>query len=149
MELDRGRIDGHGAMGEADRSERSSVRFPRDQFPEELKKGDGVLYYAVGGLKKIFAAAHLTEAPRREVPGVSAAIFKRYSHAAAVKLGPHVDYVEFGPALAAIDVRLQREIHQGVSHFPISNDQFESGVRLIIAARDAHRHARPTGHPKP
>lgn len=122
------------------------VRFPRDQFPDDISRGDGLLYYAVGGYKKLFAAVHLTEDPRRGVPGAEPAIFKRYPHAAAVKLGPHVDYVEFGPDLAAVDPKLQREIRQGVSHIPLSHEQFEAGVRLIIAARDTHRHSRPTGH---
>jgi hypothetical protein len=112
-----------------------------------MKKGDGLLYYAVGGYKKIFAAVHLTEDPRRGVLGAEPPVFKRWPHGASVKLGPHVEYVEFGPDLAAIEPALQREIHQGVSHFLISYRQFEEGVRLIIAARDAHRHSRPTGHP--
>jgi hypothetical protein len=125
------------------------VRFPRDQFPEDIRRGDGLLYYAVGGYKKLFAAVHLTEDPRRDVPGAEPAIYKRYPHAAGVKLGPHLDFVEFGPDLAAVDRKLPREIRQGVSHFPISAQQFETGVRLIIVARDTHRHSRPTGAVNP
>lgn len=124
------------------------VRFPRDQFPEDISRGDGLLYYAVGGYKRLFAAVHLTEDPRRDVPGADPAIYKRYPHAATVQLGPHLDYVEFGPELAAIDPKLQGEIRQGVSHIAISSTQFDQGVRLIIAARDAHRHSRPTGRAK-
>lgn len=75
------------------------VRFPRDQFPKEMSKGDELLYYAVGGYKKIFAHARLAEDPRRDVPTPDHEIFRRWPHGAAIELGPHLDYVEFGPDL--------------------------------------------------
>ena len=89
------------------------VRFPRDQFPHEIKKGDELLYYAVGGYKKVFAQVRLIGDPAQDVPvtgsarGVSnAQIFRRWPHAAAVELGPHVDYVEFGPGPCGISIRV-------------------------------------------
>jgi hypothetical protein len=114
------------------------VRFPRDQFPSEMKKGDELLYYAVGGYKKLFAQVRLAGDPKRDVPiseperGVpKREIFRRWPHAAPVDLGPHVDYVEFGPDLWDINPRLMDEIHQGVSHFPISAADLAKAVRLI------------------
>src|SRR4051794_17123599 len=47
------------------------VRFPRDQFPRDMHKGDELVYYAVGGYKKIFAIVRLAEDPRRDVPSTS------------------------------------------------------------------------------
>jgi hypothetical protein len=44
------------------------VRFPRDQFPRDMKKGDELLYYAVGGYKKLFAQVRLTGDPEHDVP---------------------------------------------------------------------------------
>jgi hypothetical protein len=114
------------------------VRFPRDQFPHDMKKGDELLYYAVGGYKKVFAQVRLTGDPERDVPtgdperGIpSGEIFRRWPHAAAVDLGPHVDYVEFGPYLSDVNPRLMDEIHQGVSHFPISSSDFDKAVQMI------------------
>jgi hypothetical protein len=114
------------------------VRFPRDQFPRNIKRGDELLYYAVGGYKKLFAQARLTGDPERDVPvgdperGVpNSEIFRRWPHAATVQLGPHVDYVEFGPDLWDVNPRLMDEIHQGVSHFDVSRADFDKAVRLI------------------
>lgn len=127
------------------------VRFPRDQFPRDMKKGDELLYYAVGGYKKLFAQVRLTADPVRDVPtgeperGLpSGEIFRRWPHAATVDLGPHVDYVEFGPDLWEVNPRLMDEIHQGVSHFPISAADFEKAVRLINKGKLAQAKA-----PKP
>src|SRR4051812_14056441 len=84
------------------------VRFPRDQFPRDMKKGDELVYYAVGGYKKLFAQVRLTADPEREVlvdelearDGVAAVeIFRRWPHAADVELGQHVERVESGPDL--------------------------------------------------
>ncbi len=114
------------------------MRFPRDQFPHDMKKGDELLYYAVGGDKKLFAQVRLTGDPERDVPtgdperGIpNSEVFRRWPHAATVDLGPHVDYVEFGPDLWDINPRLMEEIHQGVSHFPIGSSDFDKAVRLI------------------
>lgn len=114
------------------------VRFPRDQFPHDMKRGDELLYYAVGGYKKVFAQVRLTGDPQRDVPtgdperGIpNSEIFRRWPHAATVDLGPHVDYVEYGPDLWDVNPRLMEQIHQGVSHFSISSTDFDQAVRLI------------------
>jgi hypothetical protein len=120
------------------------VRFPRDQFPREINKGDELVYYAVGGYKKLFAIARLTAEPQRDVPARHATIFKRWPHAARVEIGPHLQYVEFGPDLGAVDPRLMDEIHQGVSHFRITPEQYANAVRLILRARGAEKARRPT-----
>jgi hypothetical protein len=103
-----------------------------------MKKGDELLYYAVGGYKKLFAQVRLTGDPKRDVPisqperGVpNREIFRRWPHAAPVELGPHVDYVEFGQIFGIFNPRLMDEIHQGVSHFPISAADLAKAVRLI------------------
>jgi hypothetical protein len=98
---------------------RELMRFPRDQFPHEMSRGDELLLYAVGGYKKIFAACLLEEEPRRDVPGADPTVYKRWPHAVAIQLGPHIDYVEYGPDLTDINPRLGGEIHQGVSHFMV------------------------------
>lgn len=123
------------------------VRFPRDQYPRDMKKGDELLSYAVGGYKKLFAQVRLTGAPVRDVPTSDSEVFRRWPHAATVDLGPHVDYVEFGPDLWDINPRLMDEIHQGVSHFPISSADFERAVRLINKGKLAQASRRPASAP--
>jgi len=120
------------------------VRFPRDQFPRDIKKGDELLYYAVGGYKKLFAQARLVEDPRRDVPTSNSEVYRRWPHGATIELGPHLDYVEFGPDLWDINPRLTDEIHQGVSHFPISQTDFDLGVRLIQKAKLVQASKRPS-----
>jgi hypothetical protein len=39
------------------------VRFPKGQFPTDMRKGDALLYYAVGGYKKVFAASIWSRIP--------------------------------------------------------------------------------------
>lgn len=123
---------------------RTQVRFPRDQFPAEMKAGDELLYYAVGGYKKVFAVARLEAAPQRDVPVGDSNIFKRWPHAAPITLGPHLEYVEFAPDLTLVDRGLQERIHQGVSHFPISSAQYSRALSLIQAARQASASRRPS-----
>lgn len=123
------------------------VRFPRDQFPREMKAGDELLYYAVGGYKKLFAQARLAEDPRRDVPTSDPEVLRRWPHGAAIELGPHLDYVEFGPDLWDVNPRLMDEIHQGVSHFPISQSDFDTAVRLIQKAKLTQAAKRPTSSP--
>jgi len=118
------------------------IRFPRDQFPRELGRGDEMLLYAVGGYKKVFAAVMLEADPRRDVPGADAAVLRRWPHAVAVRLGPHVDYVEYGPDLNEIRQGLQSEIGQGVSHFGISATDYQNGLRLLARARDTQERSR-------
>lgn len=128
------------------------MRFPRDQFPRDMEKGDELLYYAVGGYKKLFAQVRLTGDPQRDVPtgdperGIpSGEIFRRLPHAATVDLRPHGDYVEFGPDLSDVNPRLMDEIHQGVSHFPISSSDFDKAVRLINKSKLVQaKRTRPT-----
>jgi hypothetical protein len=120
------------------------VRFPRDQFPREMETGDELLYYAVGGYKKLFAQVRLAEDPRRDVPTSDSEVFRRWPHGAAIELGPHLDYVEFGPDLWDVNPRLMDEIHQGVSHFPINQRDFDLGVRLIQRAKLVQASRCPT-----
>jgi hypothetical protein len=84
----------------------------------------------------------LTEDPKRDVPtgdperGIpNSEIFRRWPHAAPVDLGPHVDYVESDPTSGNVNPRLMDEIHQGVSHFPISQSDFDTAVRLINSGK--------------
>ena len=121
---------------------KEQIRFPRDQFPREIIRGDEMLLYAVGGYKKIFAAVMLEEDPRRDVPGADAVVFRRWPHAVAVRLGPHIDFVEFGPDLNDIKAGLQSEVRQGVSHFPISAADYQAALRMLATAREAQRRAR-------
>jgi hypothetical protein len=122
------------------------VRFPRDQFPTGMTKGDELLYYAVGGYKKLFAQVRLAEDPRRDVPTSDKEVYRRWPHGAEIELGPHLDWVEFGPDLWSVNPRLVDEIHQGVSHFPIGQADFDTAVRLIrqaILVQSSKRTATP------
>jgi hypothetical protein len=121
---------------------KETMRFPRDQFPSDMSRGDELLLYAVGGYKKIFATCRLEAEPQRDVPGADPHVFKRWPHAVSIRLGPHLDYVEYGPDLVDINSRLGSEIRQGVSHFTVSADDYRSGVRLILKAKEAERQAR-------
>jgi hypothetical protein len=122
---------------------REMIRFPRDQFPRDMARGDEMLLYAVGGYKKIFASARTTADPERDVPGASATVFKRWPHTVQIELGPHINHVEYGPDLTDIRPDLGGEIRQGVSHFPISLSDYEAGVRLIRKAIEVERRKQP------
>jgi hypothetical protein len=108
-----------------------------------MARGDEMLLYAVGGYKKIFASARTTADPERDVPGASATVFKRWPHAVQIELGPHINYVEYGPELTDIRPDIAGEIRQGVSHFPISASDYQVGVRLIRKAMESERRKEP------
>ena len=70
-----------------DRSEiRTAVRFPRDRFPGRLiNPGDLLVYYAVGGWKRVFAIVEMAGAVKRDVPSGDPRVNKRWPHAAPVR----------------------------------------------------------------
>jgi hypothetical protein len=43
------------------------VRFPAKPAPVEISPGDGLVYYAVGGYKRVFATARIEGAPKLKV----------------------------------------------------------------------------------
>ena len=128
-------------LGEHPFTERPSlkrqVRFPKDQFPGRLiGKGDWLVYYAVGGWKRIFAVVQLTGDPERDVPSGDAEVDRRWPHAAAVALAPeHVDSLSFAPELRSVSKSLQAEIHQGVSHLPMGEPEFQRAREALRKAR--------------
>jgi hypothetical protein len=126
-------------LGPAPFSERAGemythVRFPRDQFPHQVTPGDEMIYYAVGH-QRVFAAATVTGPPERGVFHPEAEIRRRWPHAATIKLGPHLELLEFAPFLREISPEHQAQIHQGVSFLPMGRPEFDRGVAAIIKAR--------------
>jgi hypothetical protein len=116
---------------------KTEVRFPRDQFPGRLiSKGDSLVYYAVGGWKRVFAIVELTEDPQRDVRSGDAQVDKRWPHAATVLLSPYwVEPLTRAPLLSDVSQSLQSEIHQGVSHIPMGAPKFERAKEAIRRAR--------------
>jgi hypothetical protein len=122
---------------------KSEVRFPRDQFPGRLiGTGDSLVYYAVGGWKRIFAVVELVEDPQRDIPSGDSRVDKRWPHAARVLLTPYwVEPLSGAPLLTDVSRSLQSEIHQGVSHLPMGAPEFDGAKAALRRARA--RVARP------
>jgi hypothetical protein len=127
------------------------VRFPRDQFPHYMTPGDELVYYAVGGYKGLFAIAELAGPPERDIPISDPVVMKRWPHAADVRIRIRLDEVTSGPQLTEVSPSLQREVHQGVSHFEIGRPEFDRAYELLrkakaaedLRARAAHRKRAP------
>jgi len=114
------------------------VRFPRDQFPREMRRGDELIYYAVGGYKGIFAIAQLTADPERDVgEDIEPERLRRWPHAASVDFRVRLRFVDSGPALADVGRSLQGQVGQGVSHFEIGRPEFERAYDLLRKAKVA------------
>ena len=115
---------------------KSEVRFPSSQFPGRLiGKGDSLVYYAVGGWKRVFAIVQLTGEPKRGVPSGDPVIDKRWPHAADVLLTPYyVEPLSRAPLLTDISRSLQSQIQQGVSHLPMGAPEFERAREAIRRA---------------
>jgi hypothetical protein len=95
------------------------VRFPPKPPPKDVTKGDVLVYYAVGGFRRIFAVARIDGPPILNPRHENPVIAKRYPYAAPVSLQPDVklEYVSSGPELKDVGRDLQSKIGQGVSSF--------------------------------
>jgi hypothetical protein len=112
------------------------VRFASKPKPDDVNIGDGLLYYAVGGYKRIFAAAQVESIPEI-VDDSNPEVSKRWPYLAKVKLwdSAKLTYVSSGPELNSISRDLQSRIGHGVGYFEIGRDDFERGVKLFQAAK--------------
>lgn len=115
-------------------AETDIVRFPTRQFPRRWTGNEQLIYYAVGGTKKIFAAARLTRPPVEEPaqPG------ERWVHWAPVRFDPRtiIRDLRFAPELAEVDISLLDEVGKDVSWIHMSTQQFERACALLRRHRD-------------
>jgi hypothetical protein len=112
------------------------VRFPAPE-PKEITPGDELIFYAVGGFKRIFAGARVKSRPELRELHANPVIAKRWPFAVDADLNPsaRVRFVSSGPELAAVGAGLQGQIGHGVSHFEIGWPEFERAIQLL---RKAH-----------
>jgi len=122
-----------GAQGDA----HDEVRFPARPAPVGINPGDEFVYYAVGGYKRVFAAARVESAPRLNAAHPNRVVAKRWPYAAKVSLRPSakLTYVSSGPELAEVGHGLQEQVGQGVSHFEIGRADFDRAIQLLQRAK--------------
>ncbi len=135
-----------GSRGDAE----NEVRFPARPAPTDIAPGDELVYYAVGGYKRVFATARVESAPQLSDVHPNRVIAKRWPYAARVALRPStkLEYVSSGPELAAIAPELQARVGHGVSHFEIGRAEFERAVQLLQRAKaEETRKMRAGWHP--
>ena len=123
------------------------VRFPAKPIPKEISPGDELIYYAVGGYKRVFATARVDSAPRLSDVHPNPVVAKRWPYAAKVSLSPStkLEYVSSGPNLADIAPSLQKKVGQGVSHFEIGRAEFDRAVQLLRRAKSDETRKLKTG----
>ena len=122
------------------------VRFPAKPAPVEISPGDELVYYAVGGYKRVFATARIEAAPKLTA-APKTVIEKRWSYVAKASLRPStkLQYVSSGPELTQIGPGLQGQVGHGVSHFEIGRDEFERAVTLLQRAQAEETKKLKTG----
>jgi hypothetical protein len=115
------------------------VRFPAKPPPKDVAPGDELVYYAVGGYKRVFATARVETVPELNDIHPNPVVAKRWPYAAEVSLDPStkLQYVSSGPALSAIGRDLQEQVRHGVSHFEIGRPEFERAIQLLRQAKTA------------
>jgi hypothetical protein len=123
------------------------VRFPARPAPTEISSGDELVYYAVGGYKRVFATARVEAAPKLSDVHPNPVVAKRWPYAAKVALRPStkLEYVSSGPELSEIGPGLQEHVGHGVSHFEIGRAEFECAIRLLERARVEEARKLKTG----
>src|SRR4051812_24195017 len=91
------------------------VRFPARPVPNEISPGDELVYYAVGGYKRIFATARIESSPQLNDSHPDPVIAKRWPYAARASLRPstRLVYVSSGPELSAVAPCLQERVAHG------------------------------------
>src|SRR3954452_647753 len=103
--------DAWGSRGDNERD----VRFPPKPAPTDVSSGDYLVYYAVGGYKRVFATARVEGPPKLSEEHPNPVIAKRWPYAVPVSVRPDtkVKYVSSGPALTDIGPSLQSRVGQG------------------------------------
>ena len=115
----------------------ATVRFPSSPAPSEIRPGDELVYYAVGGSKRIFATARVESAPVLGDIPPNDRIAKKWPYVVEVSLRPStkLEYVSSGPLLSDVDHALQEKVRHGVSHFEIGREQFRRAMQLLERAK--------------
>jgi hypothetical protein len=132
---------GHGTDPE------DEIRFPANPAPNDVAPGDELVYYAVGGYKRVFATARVESPPELSDVHANPVIAKRWPYAAKVSVNPStkLKYVSSGPELAEIGPGLQEQVRHGVSHFEIGRPEFDQAVQLLRKAKTAEDRKLKTG----
>jgi hypothetical protein len=112
------------------------VRFPPKPRPTDVTPGDELVYYAVGGYKRLFGTVRVETAPTL-VHHSNPVVRKRWPYLSKVAVRPStkLKYVSSGPELEAIGPGLQEQVGQGVSHFEIGRAEFDRAVQLLQRAQ--------------
>jgi hypothetical protein len=123
------------------------VRFPKGGTPKDVHAGDYLVYYAVGGYKRIFAVVRMEDEPVLNPVHSSKVIAERWPYAAPVSIRPDtkLEYVSSGPLLEDVGRGLQQKIGHGVSHFEIGQPEFERAVSLLRKAKVAEEQKLKAG----
>jgi hypothetical protein len=113
------------------------VRFPAKPAPTDIAKGDELIYYAVGGYKRLFGASRVDDVPVINNEHSNAVVAKRWPYAAPVEVRHDVKltYVSSGPSLDDVTPGLQKNVRHGVSHFEIGRPEFERAISLLRKAK--------------
>ena len=125
--------DTWGTRGDLD----DQVRFAGRPKPDDVAVGDELVYYAVGGYKRVFATARVESAPEESDDHPNPVVAKRWPYASTVAVRPSTKlrYVSSGPELNDISPGLLGNVGHGVGYFPISREQFERAVQLLQRAK--------------
>jgi hypothetical protein len=123
------------------------VRFPPRPAPIAITPGDELVYYAVGGYKRVFATARVESPPRLSDIHPNPVVAKRWPYAAKVSVRPstRLEYVSSGPELSQISPALQDQVGHGVSHFEIGQAEFDRAVQLLQRAKSDEARKLKTG----
>jgi len=123
------------------------VRFPPRPVPVGIGPGDELVYYAVGGYKRVFATARVESKPVLGNIPPNDPIAKRWPYIAKVSLRPStkLEYVSSGPELSDIAPALQDSVGHGVSHFEIGHAEFHRALQLLQRAKSEEDRKLKTG----
>jgi hypothetical protein len=123
------------------------VRFPAQPKPTEIAVGDELVYYAVGGYKRIYATARVESKAVINDVHPNPVIAKRWPYEAKVSLRPStkLEYVSSGPELNDVSPGLQARVQHGVSHFEIGRPEFDRAVQLLQRAQAEEQRRLKTG----
>jgi len=135
--------DAWGTRGDIE----EQVRFAPQPKPTDVVPGDELVYYAVGGYKRVFAKARVESTPELNSFHPNPAIAKRWPYASKIAVRPStkLKYVSSGPELSAISPGLQSKVAKGVGYFEISRDDFERAVQLLQRAKSEEDRKLRTG----
>ena len=135
--------DAWAARGDLD----DQVRFAVKPKPTDVAVGDELVYYAVGGYKRVFATARVETVPEESDDHPSPEIAKRWRYASRVAVRPStkLKYVSSGPELNDISPGLMSNVGHGVGYFPISREQSERAVQLLQRAKAEEDRKLKTG----